>query len=104
MMKDEQHGVRVWNCCHALNYFDRHSTMNFAEKSHKFGGGRPYLGQEWAGDKLTPPMDGRRFNDLLPWKATRFEVTGGNCHGAKKDITRFEQKNTQKKTKQNPPK
>lgn len=77
MMKDEQHGVRVWNCCHALNYLDLHSTMNLAEKSHKFGGGRLYLGQEWAGDKLTPPMDGRRFNDLLPWKATRFEVTGG---------------------------
>eukprot|EP00438_Fugacium_kawagutii_P032334 Skav226351 [mRNA] locus=scaffold2980:290118:303127:- [translate_table: standard] len=32
--------------------------------------------QEWVGDKLTPPMDERRYPDLLPWKATRFELTG----------------------------
>jgi len=42
--------------------------------------------QEWAGDKLTPPMDGRRFNDLLPWKATRFEVTGTGWDEACVDI------------------
>lgn len=32
--------------------------------------------QEWAGDKLKPPVDARRYQELLPWKSTRFELTG----------------------------
>ena len=32
--------------------------------------------QEWAGERLTPPMDARRFDELQPMKATRFELEG----------------------------
>lgn len=42
--------------------------------------------QEWAGDKLTPPMDASRFGELLPWEPHRFEVTGTGWDEACVDV------------------